>query len=334
MRCTGRLKSHARYLLIGVLALFGAGLFVPASPAYQGLAQEAPQQVAGKSNGKIAFAHREDGSQKIYVMNADGSNRTKLTNGYWDSWPAWSPDGSRIALKRRLNKNSPSDLYIMNADGTNQLLLTRDVEFQDAAAWSPDGTKIAFASWRERDKSCSSCWSNIHIINSDGSNEVQLNRPGFYRSPTWSPDGKKIAFVGSGSIYVIDSDGSNQIELAKTSPTPQWPSSVSWSPNGSEMLIWGYESAGDDSGYAKARATIRAISALKSDRKGRLIGHGVDPVWSPDGSKIAFRRGDRIFVMDSHGKNLIGLTEVTQNGQEVQPAWGPEITSSAKRLKE
>lgn len=344
-----RLKSQVSYLMGGLLVLSGPiSSLVTANSVYQATpltqisnqcigpatlllplsqSHKSPQPVAGKSNGRIAFAYRENDSQKIYVMNPDGSNRTRLTDGHWDSWPAWSPDGSRIAFKRKVNKDGATDLYVMTADGNNQKLLARAVEFQDTPAWSPDGSKIAFASWRERDQSCSSCWSSIHIINSDGSNEVQLTQPRFYRSPTWSPDGKKIAFVDTASIHVIDSEGGNQIQLPKVAPKPYFPSSVSWSLDGSEILIWGFEPFRDGSGLAKSRATIRAISALGGDGKGRLIAHGTDPVWAPDGSKIAFARSGRIYVMDADGKNQLRLTDGTYVGDDMQPAWGPRSLS-------
>ncbi len=44
------------------------------------------------ANGKIAFESFRDGNFEIYVMNADGSNQTNLTNNPADDFsPAWSP---------------------------------------------------------------------------------------------------------------------------------------------------------------------------------------------------------------------------------------------------
>ncbi|TRO54609.1 translocation protein TolB, partial [Candidatus Bathyarchaeota archaeon] len=47
-----------------------------------------------RNNGKIAFNSDRDGNFEIYVMNADGSNVTRLTNNSdYDTVPWWSPDG-------------------------------------------------------------------------------------------------------------------------------------------------------------------------------------------------------------------------------------------------
>ena len=80
-------------------------------------------------------------------MDADGSNRTRLSNVYSALDPIWSPDRSRIAF-RTYNIN---EKYVMDADGSNETLLTHEGSPAwpawgypwDRASWSPDG-KLAF----------------------------------------------------------------------------------------------------------------------------------------------------------------------------------------------
>ena len=47
----------------------------------------------GFANDRIAFDSDRDGNFDVYVMDADGSNQTRLTNNpAQDRVPAWSPD--------------------------------------------------------------------------------------------------------------------------------------------------------------------------------------------------------------------------------------------------
>lgn len=88
---------------------------------------------------QIAFnSHRDGGPYpEIYVMNADGSNQTPLTNNpEWDGMPAFTTDGARIAFESE--RNGVSGIYIMNRDGTSVRRLTdHDTDFGPAFPSSP-----------------------------------------------------------------------------------------------------------------------------------------------------------------------------------------------------
>jgi TolB protein len=84
---------------------------------------------------------------EIYVMDADGSNRRRLTrNKVEDSSPAWSPDGKWIAFESDRGDNS--DIYIINADGSGLRRVTSHPSRDSTPSWSPDGSRLAFASAR------------------------------------------------------------------------------------------------------------------------------------------------------------------------------------------
>ena len=91
-------------------------------------------------------------------MDANGDNPVLLTRiggtGRRESYPTWSPDGSKIAFVSDRDRDGGDDIYVMNADGTNPVRLTQHDGYDSEPAWSPDGTKIAFTfrSGKYRDK--------------------------------------------------------------------------------------------------------------------------------------------------------------------------------------
>ena len=94
---------------------------------------------------QIAFESDRDGNWEIYVMNADGTNQTRLTSPPAENGGhAWSPDGSKIAFTSKRDGND--EIYVMNADGTSQMRLTNNPAEDLGPSWSPDGSKIGFLS--------------------------------------------------------------------------------------------------------------------------------------------------------------------------------------------
>ncbi len=73
--------------------------------------------------GKLAFVSNRDGNNEVYLMNADGSGLTQLTNSpAIDAQPAWSPDGKKIAFVS--DRDGKNDIYVINTDGSDQARLT------------------------------------------------------------------------------------------------------------------------------------------------------------------------------------------------------------------
>src|SRR6266516_2142075 len=180
----------------------------PAAPSLYSSSGESTRALITKANGKIAFARHDRNGYGIYVMNADGSNQTRLIDGEaLDRHPiilspAWSPDGTKIAFTASSN-SSYGYIYVMNADGSNPTRLSEN-QFDNRPAWTPDGTRIAFDSTRN------GSWE-IWIMNADGSNQIQLTSSPFNGfNPAWSPDGTKIAFASDTRIYVMNADGSDR----------------------------------------------------------------------------------------------------------------------------
>ena len=115
---------------------------------------------------RIAFVSNRDGNVEIYLMNADGTGVTRLTNhGSEDSRPSWSPNGQQIAFDS--NRDGNVEIYLMNADGSGLARLTDHPARDGHSVWSPDGRHIAFFSERDGDL-------QIYVMRHDGTGVTKL----------------------------------------------------------------------------------------------------------------------------------------------------------------
>jgi hypothetical protein len=142
---------------------------------------------------RIVFTSLRDGDREIYVMNADGTGQTNLTNspGSDDNFAAWSPDGSTIAFFSERDGNP--EIYVMAADGSNPLRLTRSPADDVDPSWSPDGREIVFTSGSGAD-------TDLYVMQADGSGIRRLtDNDALDLMPEWSTVPTQASPVPAGS---------------------------------------------------------------------------------------------------------------------------------------
>ena len=258
---------------------------------------------------RVAYAMivMENHTTEIVTSAPDGTGLRKLTsNKAIDAYPAWSPDGSRIAFYSDRDTGFQLHLYLMDADGSNErgLVSSLFVSGRHPPVWSPDGSRIAFVV-RQHGR------LTVYTVRPDGSDVTELGDAA--SAPAWSPDGSRLAFIREKEgrlprrLYAMDPDGGNERVLLSLSSDRFWYNSLSWSPDGSEILVGG--SRGDST------VPVFVVGAEGSGRRALAsVGALGEAAWSPDGSRIVFHAISQAAIANSN----VVLHTTARDGSDVR----------------
>jgi Tol biopolymer transport system component len=291
----------------------------------------------------------------IHVMRPHGSGAVRVigTSAIPAGEPAWSPDGSRLALVRSMGEEL-SDAFrsrIEILDGTGERPLTAwSEDTVGGPAWSPDGRQIAFSRWLGEDQNYA---TEIVVVSVDGGAERvpwrqrRDARRTQVRQPVWSPDGTRIAFTQTrldrsfdfrDSLYVVDAAGGTPRRLAREA------SDMSWSPDGTRIAFSSGrdrngKSCGSDECFYNDELYVMNAHGSAPVRLTRNRGDESSPSWSPDGRYIAFAsdrnvhdpRGfdTEIYAVRADGSCLTWLTNGAR-GAPIPPGAQARLRSSGR----
>lgn len=193
--------------------------------------------------------------------------------------PAFSPDGTRVvfASSRGDWPTTNTDIYTLKADGSGLLRLTYDTALDYAPRFSPDGSEIVFSSTRNYPAGAEG--TDLYVMNQDGTNVRRITDFGYAEYPSWSPDGERIAFDGTigqeSGLFVMGADGSDLTQVAGVGLYPVF------SPD-STRLVFSYFD------YEDPYFHIATVDLTSPEHAISNIGAGIEPSYSPDGSKIVY----------------------------------------------
>ncbi len=145
----------------------------------------------------IAYVSFESKKAAIYIQTLASGERQKISelpgiNGA----PAWSPDGSQLAMT--LSKDGNPEIYVMDLGNRSLRRLTDHFAIDTEPAWSRDGRQIVFTSDRGGKP-------QLYMVPSGGGQPERITYEGDYNARgVFSPDGKSLAMVhGMGGSYRI-----------------------------------------------------------------------------------------------------------------------------------
>jgi dipeptidyl aminopeptidase/acylaminoacyl peptidase len=262
-------------------------------------AQSSGDAAASSLSGRIAAAMVF--GDRLVSINPDGTASVVLSYAH-DTDPAWSPDGSALAVSSGDTGNG--DIFVLSPDGRQRRQITTSADRESDPAWAPGGAWLAYE--RVRDDSA------IYAVNADGLDpHVLADSAGCDADPAFSPDGTLIAFTscrsGSPQIYVMNVDGS---EVVRVTHNDGYDADPAWSPDGSQIA------------YSSSRPDGQRIYVIRPDgTDDRSVTSGPDdlaPAWSPDGRELIYVSGPD-FTLSALSLQSGGVTEIAHGVRTV--AW-------------
>jgi Tol biopolymer transport system component len=228
--------------------------------------------------------------QQITIYDREGKVVRKVGEPGLLQQPAFSPDGTKLALLRNDPNTSRTDIWtfdIASGKGT-PLGLGNDVPLNSGPMWSPDGRHILYVSIR-------GSYSGIYRRSSDGSGSEELlfrYTPGAGIQLTdVSPDGKFLTFSSGGVVLVVPLTGTDplarkaiefsreefDVALGRFSPDGRFVAYRSNEANGDRFQVYvrPFNAALGTAGDGKWQASKNPVAAMVH--------------WRADGKEMFFR---------------------------------------------
>ena len=198
--------------------------------------------------------------------------------------PRISPDGEQIVVTIRTDPFA-RDLWLYDTIANERRRLTGGAGDNHAPLWSPNGRQLTFASSRDGPQ-------RIFRMNAAGGQMPETLVFGDARTPgSWSPDGRMLFFHEihpdrARDIWTWSVDDGESARLIATmanerapalSPDGRWLAYVSNDEEGDQIYIQPHPGTGP-------RQRISSAG-------------GTEPVWSPDGTELFYRRGPEVHVV-------------------------------------
>ncbi len=288
-------------------------------------------------NGKIVTNsdNLSTGTEQVYTVDPDGTDEQLVYDN--SEVGQWSPDGTRVAL---VTQTDPPQVLLYNVDDGSSVYFGLPFDLYPGLAlfctvWSPDGARLACEGQGQTDPSLTGVYT---LRASDGGDLQRVTyEPNGDDCPSdYSPNGNRLVITRANdttyALYTVKLDGSGLKQITPDGMDFNF-CNGNWSPQGNQIVFSAHVPNGD---YHSSVWVVHFNGAglRQLPIAGPCGGPFSDPatygcfnpVWSPDGRKIAIGRnqddGQRdLYTVNADGSGLFQVTH-TDDISEFNGDWG------------
>ncbi len=280
---------------------------------------------------RLIFSRDVGGNERRQLYLADvatGAVRRLTTrDDVIHNWGGWSRDGRRIAYTANERNQAFFDVYVMDVEsGVARRILERDGAMY-GSGFTPDGTHYLAAEIR------SSQDMDLWLLDADGTPAPRRLTPednaAAYGDAAWMPDGKSLLLMGN-----RDREFASRARLDVATGGLAYADSLAWDLEELALSDDGRMLATVVNEDGRGRLVVRDLRLRSADQAIRLPelpdGTVTDPVWSRDGTRLAFalsgpQHPSDVWVFDRTASTVTRWTDSWTAGI-------PRATFAASRL--
>ncbi len=282
-------------------------------PDFEVTASQPEPERSRPVKGIVTPSLSPDGQSVAFVALGDlwvmriGEAPVRITDdAFYESDPAWSADGDRLAYIS--DRAGTLDIWVRDMASGEETAVTSADGAELYPSWSPDGSKIVYQTGSDYHSHTGGETVILDLASGESRRIVEdLFQPG---RPSWSADGSRVALAavvpyskrfreGTSQILVVDVESGEQSFYApreNVSLTTRSDNGPVWSPDGSAMAF----------------VMNGALHAVEVDETGkptgepRQLAEGLadSPTWSGDSSTILFLRDGELKTVDVKGGSV------------------------------